>query len=62
MVDMVIWQKNLEEDLVCEGDMREVYILLYRIFFEIVDLYRQKFYFFLLIVEDLKNLYVNVFI
>lgn len=62
MVDMVIWQKNLEEDLVCEGDMREVYILLYRIFFEIVDLYGQKFYFFLLIVEDLKNLYVNVFI
>lgn len=62
MVDMVIWQKNLEEDLVCEGDMREVYILLYRIFYEIVDLYGQKFYFFLLIVEDLKNLYVNVFI
>ena len=40
--------------------MREVYILLYRIFSEIVDLYGQKFYFFSSIAEDLKNLYANV--
>ena len=56
------WQfgrNNLEEDLAREGDTREVYILLYRIFSEIVDLYGQKFYFFSSIAEDLKNLYAN---
>ena len=57
------WQfgrNNLEEDLACEGDTRKVYILLYSIFSEIVNLYGQKFYFFSSVAEDLKNLYPNV--